>query len=733
MSDSSSQPEVTGRPIDGRGLTWLYVAALSTVAALSIGAQLLIQRQLSGGESDSRVINIAGRQRMLSQRLVKSALEQQSGGGEASREELATTLQLWSRSHQGLQHGDADAGLPGKSSPEIKRLYASIQGDFEAMQSAGRRLAEAKDVVAASDVKVIQRHEEAFLTGMDNIVSQYVIEAERKVVRLRRLESAILALTLGVLVAEGLLVFRPAVQRIDQTVKHLGTLSQRLRAAKEQAEEANAAKTRFLGNVSHELRTPITAVLGMNELAQREEDTIRRNEFLAIVEEAGQSLLGLLNDLIDLSRIDSGQLVLASEPFAPSKVVARVSRIMQSAASNRDLLLSDRSDLPVDLYVVGDARRLEQVLVNFVANAIKSTESGSVAIGCTLVRAGHDRAVLSYTVRDTGVGIDPGDQERIFEPFVQVRDGIANESSGAGLGLAICRRIAEAMDAKITVLSVKEVGTTVTLTAEFPIASKPNAAPQNTATLDSIPPLRLLVVDDTRVNRMLLKEMLASAGHEVALASDGETAIQLYREEPFEAVFIDWGLPGMDGRMTAEALEEIDRQQNRKPTPKICVTAHSRSSVTEADESGVFNAVVSKPFTRAELLQSLAEVRVDQQTVAVEKTFQPADQQDEAMIDDPELIEQLAHAYLETAASQRESLRRALDQQQLWDAKVLAHRFRGQIAYFGATQLAASLLDLEAACERGEKAAAERLGEPILGQLDALAEQLSQASNRPSA
>ncbi|MEM6655763.1 MAG: histidine kinase dimerization/phospho-acceptor domain-containing protein, partial [Planctomycetota bacterium] len=360
----------------GRRLTLLYIFALSTVAVLSVGAQLLIQRQLHTGEGDSRVINFAGRQRMLSQRLAKSALRLKSvdaDGRTESLAELKETVDLWTRTHDGLLQGDAELRLPGGNSPAVTELFAVIEPDYLAMAAAARTLltGDAGSPPDREAIATIQRHENRFLTGMDEIVSQYVLEAEHRVERLSRLELAILALTLLVLLAEGVLIFRPAVRRIEQAVSRLETVSDRLRRAKDEAEHGNAAKTRFLANVSHELRTPMTAVLGMTELAQETQDDEERTGYLKIVEEAGESLLSLLNDLIDTARIDAGELELVVAPFDPQEVVERVSRMMRFAGREKGLELvveKPPQRLPM---LLGDARRLEQILLNLIGNAIK--------------------------------------------------------------------------------------------------------------------------------------------------------------------------------------------------------------------------------------------------------------------------------------------------------------------------------------------------------------------------
>ncbi len=720
--DSSDSPSDASSAV-GRRLTILYVFALSTVAVLSIGAQLLIQWQLSRGESDSRVINIAGRQRMLSQRLAKASLrldDTNQANRQAAQRELSQTLSEWSHSHEVLQRGDRQQRMPGKNSVEVARLFGAIEQDYQAMRSAAEVL-EATPPDAEPDaiaISIVQQHEADFLAGMDAIVSQFVFEAERKVARLRRLESAILALTLAVLLAEGLLIFRPAVQRIRLA-------RQRMVAAKEQAEDANAAKTRFLANVSHELRTPMTAVLGMTELAREESDDHTRDEYLAIVEEAGGSLLGLLNDLIDLSRIDAGELKMAAEPFAPQEVVQRVARMMRFTAAAKHLEITTGGDIDPAIRLLGDAGRLEQVLLNLVANAIKATPEGSIAIGCTLVSAAPGEATLSYSVRDTGVGIDPADQQRIFEPFVQANEG--GETTGAGLGLAICRRIAQAMDARITVLSTPGMGATLTFTAAFPTAlsslAEHDPAEPTAFTNSETGSLHVLVVEDTRVNQILLEELLTRAGHTVVIAGSGEDACKCYREEPFDVVLIDLQLPGIDGEETAQAIRHADAASHVTTPPLLCVTAHASTSQQETEPS-LFDGVITKPIDRHALFRTLANLAGPATEAPAAVGSPDAPPQIKQPLE-PGLIEELAAAYLSSQGEQREQLQQALQDRRLWDAQVLAHRFRGQVAYFDTQELPSQLGRLEAACKRNDHHEATRLGEIVLADLQQLTQRLN--------
>lgn len=697
MSDKlpTESPPPPRAPLgEARRLTLLYIAALSTVAVLSIGAQWLVQRQLSTGEGDSRVINIAGRQRMLSQRLSKAALLLRDPDDASRRDtlkELGETLEDWSAHHRGLIEGDPQLDLPGDPSPQVAALFAEITPHFQAMRAAALRLLERETPAeaAAESIDQIQGHEAAFLAGMDDIVTQYVAEAEARVDRLRRLETVLLALTLAVLLAEGLFIFRPASLRIRQTLSKLESVGRRLRAAKEEAERANAAKTRFLANVSHELRTPMTAVLGMTELARESTDDVQRSRYLSIVEEAGESLLSLLNDLIDVARIDADKLILNAEPFNPHQVAARCVRLMAPTARAKGVEL--RADRAASVaWVAGDRQRITQVLLNLVNNAIKATESGSVTITCDASPTGDGEVALTYTVRDTGVGITEADQKRIFDPFVQVDRPETAKRGGAGLGLSITRRLVEAMDGSIRLSSKLGRGSTVTVSLTLPEAnaSAPVSSddPPTGATLDG---LRLLVVEDTAANQLFIKTVLEDAGCQVTVAGDGETASRLFRDGPFDAVLADMMLTGIDGAETARRLRRIAAEREQAAPPILCLTADT-SAPSRPEVTGAFDGFLTKPFRRDALIKLLAESAGREAASA------------EVSGNDDRLLRELSDAFQEILPAELAELKRASEELDLPSVRLIAHRLKGQVGYFDVGELERLLGRLERAAGGGD-------------------------------
>jgi len=731
-------------PADGaRTLTRLYIAALSAVALLSIGGQYLVQTRLQRQSADATIVNIAGRQRMMSQRLAKCALavadapDAQEAAARAA--EIRDLIPLWRRCHVGLQKGDPQLEIPFVDDPQAAAMFGEIDPAFQAMYDGAAQLLadlEAGRPVARPAVDVILARESEFLHGMDRIVSYYEMEAQKRVARLRSVESIFLALTLTVLLLEGALVFRPVTRRIResfaaQRLAHeaLRRAHEELQLAKNAADAASQAKTRFLANVSHELRTPLHAVLGGVELLEETPLDDRAREYADMIGDAARAQLGLVNDLLDLSTIEAGKAELRPYPFRLRAMVERTCGMLRPMAAARGLALRLRIDESVPAVVVGDELRLRQVLVNLINNAIKFTDAG--AIDC---RVGADadaapavagRSVrVRFEVADTGIGIAEDDRSHIFDRFTQVDDSSERRRGGAGLGLAICAQWVERMGGRIDVDSRLGEGSRFSFELVMTVGST-DAVPQVPAdhrSPDDHPvrgaasarPLRILLADDAPAGRLIVAELLRQAGHDVLAVADGRAAVEAAARERFDAALLDIQMPDLDGPAAVAAIRLRERRENRPRLPIAALTADALPRDSRRLEEAGFDAKLTKPISSAALLAALANLvgEAGRPGAAESPPAYPSDSALARLQGDEQLFAELTEMFAAEATTAVESLKQGLS---TGDAEAVfrtAHRLRGQLLLLGAGEAATIAEAIESAAHEGRlPTAAARIDE----------------------
>jgi len=385
-------------------------------------------------------------------------------------------------------------------------------------------------------------------------------------------------------------------------------INQTLTEAKDAAEAASRAKASFLAMMSHEIRTPMTGIISVAGLLMETPLTAAQRDWVRIITGSGESLLTILNDILDFSKLEQDKLELETAPFQLPKLLSDTVELMRNHAEAKDLNLRLTLEPSLEAWVEGDANRLRQILLNLIGNAVKFTDRGHVAVAarCLPQPAGYTLAEIE--VEDTGIGMSEDIQARLFTPFTQADASISRRYGGTGLGLAISRRLAVAMGGGITVSSREAHGSRFTLALPLPKTVAPFCAPSLPGS-GGLPPLHLLLVEDHRINAMVVQAILDKFGHSIELAVNGLEAIHAISSRPpghFQAVLMDMQMPEMDG---LEATRAIRRMKGpRSAVPIIAMTANAFSSDVEHCMQAGMNGYLSKPVDPAALFAELRRV-----------------------------------------------------------------------------------------------------------------------------
>ncbi|HVY17039.1 MAG TPA: ATP-binding protein [Rhodopila sp.] len=404
-------------------------------------------------------------------------------------------------------------------------------------------------------------------------------------------------------------------------------------AALRQAETSSAAKSQFLANMSHEIRTPLNGVVGMVELMQLTEMSPAQRRYVETASQSSQTLLKLIDDILDLSKIEVGRLELEYAPFHVPTLIHDARVLFADQARAKGLSLTTNVPDSANLMVIGDAHRLLQILTNLLSNAIKFTAEGGVAIACAVE---HDAGVsvrLKFQVSDTGIGIPAGKQEAIFEAFTQGDNSMTRRYGGTGLGLSIARQLVHMMDGSIGVNSTVNNGSTFWFTVTLkksevarPVPAiqpvrplpKPRAEGQpalfSPASKDFQAALRkagrsdvsILLVDDNPANMRVTHALLQTLGCTVTTARNGFEAIDAYREKEFDLILMDCQMPEMDGYEATRAIRQMEGFQHRR-TAIVALTAHAMEGSREASLASGMDDQITKPLTMAMLISKLLE------------------------------------------------------------------------------------------------------------------------------
>lgn len=500
---------------------------------------------------------------------------------------------------------------------------------------------------------------------------------------------------------------------VASVVTVLDTLTQRLVLrnhelvqAKAEAEAASVAKSQFLSSMSHEIRTPINGVLGMAELLQHTPLNPEQSRFLGAIVSSGRALHDLLSDILDLSKIEEGQIQIEKVDFDLIAGVSDIATVYREIASTHSIVLKTDLNGLATRWVSGDPTRLRQVLSNLLGNAMKFTPKGEVRLhGEPLTMPqGDARLWFRFTVEDTGIGMTPEVLEKLFQRFTQADVSTTRQFGGSGLGLAICKHLVEMMGGSIHARSEPGQGSTFWFDLPFGPPEASHAAPPKETHVLTLSGIRILVAEDNTINQMVIKHLMGRLGADVTIAENGALAFELAKREPFDVMFMDCQMPVMDGYESTRQIRAWEQlQSGQRALPIIALTANAFESDRQACFAAGMDDFVTKPISAAMLAQVLErhlKTPSTTPTTPVEQTltqtsiaaYDPAVLNDLPMVADgtnPKFVGQMLQLFVEDTTMTFPAIDQAIQSGDLTTFKRQVHTLKSSAAQVGAMALSA--------------------------------------------
>ncbi len=494
-----------------------------------------------------------------------------------------------------------------------------------------------------------------------------------------------------------------------------------LKQAKADAESASRTKSDFLASMSHEIRTPMNAIMGIADLLAKTPLSAEQNKYVQIFRRAGDNLLNLINDILDLSKVESSQLELERTGFSLSDLLGKVTEMVAARAEEKGLALvcEIAPDVPNEL--IGDPTRLQQVLLNLVGNAIKFTEWGEVSMRVTLDGDSSVPIALRFTISDTGVGIATENLGRVFERFTQADSSTTRRFGGSGLGLTISKRLAEAMGGRIGVESILAKGSVFSLVVPFEIwasATLRATLPPGSELAQTLPSLRILLAEDSADNCTIAMAYLEGTPYQVEIAETGAIACEMFAAGRYDLVLMDRQMPVMDGLTATRKIRAWEKANDRAPTPIIALTASALKGDREKCMAAGCTAFLTKPIKQEVLLRAIKE----------RSLVGPTAPKEESKRKTPSLL--LAHPaiaaripkYLQNRRKDVVTLLQALARGELETLKTLGHSMHGSGESFGFRGLTRIGAALEQHATRGDLDAARKCVDELSTYLDSVSQ-----------
>ena len=508
------------------------------------------------------------------------------------------------------------------------------------------------------------------------------------------------------------------IQAIMRDISAQRETEDTLKRARDAALSATEMKSQFVANVSHEIRTPMNGIMGMTQLLMTTPLTARQKDYVETVARSANALMGVINDLLDFSKIEAGRLTLEEIDFDLGAQLRDILNLYIPRADAKQLALRLERGEGLPGWVRGDPLRIRQILLNLLDNAIKFTQQGEVRLVVEVPDdlPGH----LRFSVRDTGPGMSPDVQDRVFQAFAQGDGSVTRRFGGTGLGLTICRQLAELMGGSLTLESTPGLGSAFHLTLPLPKARPGRQAPAEEAPGMSFPGVRVLVAEDNPVNQKLVGYMLENLGVEVLMAEDGKVAYETLKREqdatrPVDLVLMDFQMPEWDGLTATRAIRAREHDRGLPRLPVLALTANAMAGFERTCLEAGMDGVLIKPLKEEELTAALdqwlpgrAQASQAAPAAAEEPTSGPgprlfkADKIRKLCHDDPARIEEMLSLFITSTEPLLETLSQAILTGDAVQAARLAHQIKGAAAYLGAEEMTRHAASTEQRAKAGD-------------------------------